>query len=425
MAVTIDWGAKVINVPQSFLTPLGGVRYELNTNSFRLALRDLEDDEAGAPMDITHNHNTTALLGGIEYARILEIINGYTITFEETGSPYSVALIGSNNNILDVANLGTVQILSNNSAGLIQTREIEHASFNGGVTMDVAAGFPGTLYPTGTTRRPVNNMADAMLIAMTRGFSTIFVLGNVTLGNSEDCTGMTFIGESKSKSLITIEASANVFRAEFYEATVTGTLDGEALLRGCVIDTLTYISGYIEQCVIAAGTIVLGGGATAHFLDCYSGVVGPGTATIDLGGSGQALALRNYNGGITLTNKSGADAVTIDLNSGQVVLTPSVTNGTLVVRGVGSLTDNSAGATVNRAGLVDGAAGIAAETWAQVIESGYSAKDILRLLAAIAQGDATGLSGAAPEFKSIDGAKIRVAATQSSGTRTVTARDVS
>jgi hypothetical protein len=57
--------------------------------------------------------------------------------------------------------------------------------------------------------------------------------------------------------------------------------------------------------------------------------------------------MRNYNGGIELTNKTGSDSVSIDLNSGHIRLASSVTNGTIVCRGVGKLTDNSAGATVN------------------------------------------------------------------------------
>ena len=117
--ISIDWLQKIIFVPQSFLTYNGGVSNTLDTNAFRIALRDIEDNEDGAPQPVTHNHNTTVLLGGIEYARVIEILAPYTITFEETGTPYSVALSGSNNNILDRTNLGTVQILSSNSAGLV------------------------------------------------------------------------------------------------------------------------------------------------------------------------------------------------------------------------------------------------------------------------------------------------------------------
>ena len=117
MAISIDWITKVISVPQADLILVSGSEYELDTDAFHITLRDLEASEAGAPWAKTHTHNTEALLGGIIYARLIEIIGGYTVTFEN-GS-YAVTLVGSNNNILDVANLNSVSIRPTNSAGLI------------------------------------------------------------------------------------------------------------------------------------------------------------------------------------------------------------------------------------------------------------------------------------------------------------------
>ncbi|RLD56520.1 MAG: hypothetical protein DRI97_07300 [Bacteroidetes bacterium] len=102
---------------------------------------------------------------------------------------------------------------------------------------------------------------------------------------------------------------------------------------------MTYIKGYIESCVLTAGVITLGGSETAHFLDCWSGVPGVGTPVIDMGGSGQSLAIRGYNGGITLRNKTGSESVSIDLASGQAVLENTVTGGSIVARGEGKLID--------------------------------------------------------------------------------------
>ena len=117
MAISIDWATRVITIPQSFLTPLGGSNYELKTDDFRLALKDLEDDaNEGMPFPDTHRHNTNVVLGGITYTRFIEIINDYTVTFEN--GTYAVVLTGSNNNILDVTNLNSVSVRSSNSAGL-------------------------------------------------------------------------------------------------------------------------------------------------------------------------------------------------------------------------------------------------------------------------------------------------------------------
>ena len=154
----INWNTKVITVPQFFLTPLGGSSYQLDTNSLRIALRELEQTEEGQTQPITHNHNTAVTLGGIQYARIIEILSPYTLKFEETGTPYVVSLFGSNNNILEKTNLGSVQILANNSAGLVNLTEVQQSAFNGRVTLSSSTGTTGTLYPTGTLGKPVSNI---------------------------------------------------------------------------------------------------------------------------------------------------------------------------------------------------------------------------------------------------------------------------
>jgi hypothetical protein len=120
MAISINWSTKVITVPQADLTLLSGSSYELDVNDFRLALKDIEDNTDGMAFLQTHNHNPPVNVGGVVLARVVEIINGYTVTFEDVGSPYSVSLVGCNNNIPDVVNLNNVSIRSNNSAGLVQ-----------------------------------------------------------------------------------------------------------------------------------------------------------------------------------------------------------------------------------------------------------------------------------------------------------------
>jgi len=121
MPISITWGTKVINVPQSYLTHITGTLYELDTEQFRLDLKALEDDPEGIPFPDTHRHNTEVTVAGITYARVIEIINGYSITFED--GQYSVRLTGSNNNFFDVENgilnQNQVQVIPGNAAGLI------------------------------------------------------------------------------------------------------------------------------------------------------------------------------------------------------------------------------------------------------------------------------------------------------------------
>lgn len=57
------------------------------------------------------------------------------------------------------------------------------------------------------------------------------------------------------------------------------------------------------------------------------------------------------------------------------------------------------------------------------VEGTLTLKQAIRLLLAVAAGDASGLEGGSPAFKSLDGSKDRITGTYSGGTRTVTTRD--
>lgn len=121
MAISIDWPTKVINVPKAdtTLVDVGPPEIRaLDVNQFRKDLNALQASENGMPELTTHIHTAPVVLGGVTFARQVEIINGYTVTFED-GS-YAVNLTEANNNISDVTNLNTVSIRSANSAGLVE-----------------------------------------------------------------------------------------------------------------------------------------------------------------------------------------------------------------------------------------------------------------------------------------------------------------
>ena len=117
MAISINCATKVISVPKAYLTLVSGSLYEMNVNTFRLDLKDWEDSDVGMAMPDTHRHNVAVTLAGTTYAQTLEIINGYTVTFED-GS-YSVRCVGANHNIGDVKNVNSVSLIIGNSAGMI------------------------------------------------------------------------------------------------------------------------------------------------------------------------------------------------------------------------------------------------------------------------------------------------------------------
>lgn len=234
---------------------------------------------------------------------------------------------------------------SSSSATLQELENLQFASFNGGVTVDLTSSFSGTVFPIGTFESPVNNFTDALTIASTRGFKAIFIIGDATIDSGLTYDGFIFRGESVSNSTLTITASASVVGCVFERATLTGTLDGSSNATECSIATLTFVSGILIDCLLI-GPITLSGAGTAHLLNCWSGVTGANTPIIDMGGGGKALALRNYNGGIELRNHAVPEDISIDLNSGHIILDSTITDGTFIIRGIGKLTDNSTGSAV-------------------------------------------------------------------------------
>ncbi|RKX93432.1 MAG: hypothetical protein DRZ90_12835 [Spirochaetes bacterium] len=298
-------------------------------------------------------------LGGGTKVGITVALQNAVIGFETRSGPdwISCGLTGGNLVAFDTDGISAIVPVyptayvsiaktSSSSATLQEQDALNYASYQNSVWVDPGSGNTGTLYPVGNREHPVNNIQDAVTIANENGFSNLQILNDITLSTGDNVEDFALIGVNTGRTMITIETGADTLNCEISEATIEGVLDGGSQLVDCVINELNYVNGQVHQCMLN-GPITLGGGAVAHFTDCYSGIPGLGTPTIDMGGSGQALALRGYNGGIKLTNKTGTDSVSIDLASGQIKLASTITNGTIVCRGVGTITEDfSAGATI-------------------------------------------------------------------------------
>lgn len=143
MAITVNWATKVISVPKADMALVQSSPFEireLDINAFRLTLKDLEDNEEGQPWPTTHDHFTTVTVGGVTLARVVRIINGYTVTFEN--GTYAVNLVGANSNISDVTNLNSVQVRAANSAGLTDLN-LENVVWNALTSNHTTAGTTG------------------------------------------------------------------------------------------------------------------------------------------------------------------------------------------------------------------------------------------------------------------------------------------
>ena len=119
MAITIDYSTFTINVPKNdmLLVQSSPVEVrELDIDTFRTTLNDLMDDSDGMPFPTNHEHTPPKTISGVTLARVVEILEPYTITFENLA--YNVNVTGGNSNISDRVNKNQVGVNTANSAGL-------------------------------------------------------------------------------------------------------------------------------------------------------------------------------------------------------------------------------------------------------------------------------------------------------------------
>lgn len=169
MAVSITWATKVVYVPQADLTPLGGGVYEMDLDWFRGQLNALQAGDAGIVELTTHRHNTQLVVGGTTLARSIEMINGYTVEFED--GQYAVNLVGANSNVSDVLVVNQVSVRSFNTAGLVVSgsgvtqgdkEDIAALVLDEGLTAHLLAG---TLGEAMSALRSLQVMATAVVAA--------------------------------------------------------------------------------------------------------------------------------------------------------------------------------------------------------------------------------------------------------------------
>lgn len=163
------------------------------------------------------------------------------------------------------------------------------------------------------------------------------------------------------------------------------------------------------------------------------GVAASGTTsiTIDLSGTGGLISSASGTADITFgadgtlfASKAVAGEATVTIDGSAIVLALGHLDGTAGTAISAAWTPYAIGwleGTTAESGLTPN--GIAQAVWNTVIESGFSADQILRIIAAYAAGAATGLEGANPQFTGLDGSTLRIDGTYSAGTRTIDALD--
>jgi hypothetical protein len=341
--ISIDWVTGIISVPKGDLTLVQSSPSEIRNmdiNWFRLQLKDLEDDpNEGMAWTDTHRHNTEVLLGGLTYARVVEILDPYTITFED--GQWAVNLIGANSNVGDKVNVNQVSVRGNNSAGLITSSEIQHAIFNDVVTLDIDNGYSGTVYPIGTPIKPVNNIEDAIIIANYRGFKVINLLSELTVTTGQNIN--TFTLRSDSWINVTVEPGAVLDNTNFEKISLYGEMSGLwNVLIDCWVYDITNFCGWMRggsfvNIALAPYNVDSAG---QSFFDSILPMY-PNEPSVLTFNTDTFVSFTNANDVYQMNEMTDGCILSFGLGSGKIIIDDTCIGGDIFISGIGELVNNS------------------------------------------------------------------------------------
>lgn len=157
-------------------------------------------------------------------------------------------------------------------------------------------------------------------------------------------------------------------------------------------------------------------------------LTGGATVSGDASATGELAAALTGDGDLTAT----ATAIEILLAAASLSGSGDVTAAVGALAGLAAAIEASGGAGGSTASAVGSMSAditvtgellttgnVGAAVWRRAIEAGFTAEEILRILAAHAAGAATGLEGADPQFTGLDGVTVRIDGTYAAGTRTI------
>lgn len=333
-------------------------------------VRDWEDEQVDMEYDHLIDASGKQPLGGGVLVGITVTLRNAQLAFEARPGPTFVQCNATGGNLVAFDDFGNlipaiyttaftqVILTSSSSATLQEVSAIQFASFENRVTIDPVGGSAGTSYPIGTQQSPVNNLADAVTIAVSRGFTTLYFLTDFTFPAGTYLDGYTLLGRGLTETTFTFDAGGVFLNCGAEDAKLTGVVMGVATMQNVHIVDLTGYTPIPASNPVFIKDSLLGGtftlpalySGTVQVINCWSDESG---STVDCNGSDAILVVTRFEGVVTFENNTNNAVLSVDMDSGMITLDSSCTSGTYRIRGVGELDDNSTGtAVVDVSGLV-------------------------------------------------------------------------
>ena len=220
---------------------------------------------------------------------------------------------------------------------------------DGAVWINTVTGATGTEpYVYGTADNPVKTIAEALTIATTVGLKRFRVANGSTITLGATVGGYSFIGHNWTLAL----NNQNIAAAYFEGAAVTGTSTGAAAaFYECSIGATCTVSGGLFQKCAFNGTFTTVTSTDYTFVDCWDGRPGGTNNAIIVLTATVTCGFRNWFGGIQINTLKSTNTVVVE-GYGRLIIHTDCEDGTIIVRGPISVTDNVAGTFVATGGTL-------------------------------------------------------------------------
>lgn len=262
----------------------------------------------------------------------------------------------------------------------------------GHVWLDTIGGTAGTVdFEDGTVNRPSLALADALTIMNSIGLPGLHLIPGTSITLIATINQKEIVGEGYTVAL----GGQDVDNMHFTNAIVSGigTAANAMHFRKCNVNTASVQNAeFTNSTFNGTETLTMTLAGNYNYIDCQSGVAGPGSPTFTKT-AGQAITAqwRRWAGSVTVSNIEAGDIMTIGGTLGTVTL--NGVGGTVEIRGTyKSIVDNRTGLPVlNLDGALNEAVLVKA-TWDRVISManhniGQSAGKILRQSGDLVQAD--------------------------------------
>ena len=206
----------------------------------------------------------------------------------------------------------------------------------------------------------MNNLADAKVIAASYGITDFHITGTLVVGPGDNLDGLNLHGENSLTDVVALVSGCSTVNTVFRDMTVTGVVGGPIYVEKCACVNLSNIGSdagpsLFNECILIEGTFAFQAGLTTpgniQFTQCLAGVKTAGGVVVNYNGTTTNSAFRKFSGAVTVTNHSAAATSVWEFDAGDMTIDASCTAGTMLVRGLHSITNNGGGVAVD----IDGA----------------------------------------------------------------------